>query len=221
MKKRSAKQTSADANKPGRSHKGSSREGVDLNEAIETESRFASFLSHFAGFAWIKDLEGRYVYANSSLQELEPYRRGWLGRTDAEIWPTEMAETYRTHDLQVITEGKPIETLEHYTVNGRRIVLAVSKFPILDSSGAVILVGGTSVDVTERAITQDRLREYERVVEGLDEMIAVVDSDYRYLLANRAFLEHRGAKREEVVGRFVWEVFDRNVFEQWIKGKLD
>ena len=33
-----------------------------------------------------------------------------------------------------------------------------------------------------------RLREFERVVENLEEMIVVLDRDYRYLIANRSFL---------------------------------
>jgi PAS domain S-box-containing protein len=55
-------------------------------------------------------------------------------------------------------------------------------------------------DVTERKRTEDRLREYERVVEGLEEMITVVDCDYRYAIANRTYLNYRGLKKEQVVG---------------------
>jgi K+-sensing histidine kinase KdpD len=36
---------------------------------------------------------------------------------------------------------------------------------------------------------ESRLLEFERVVEGLEEMIVVIDRDYRYLIANQAFLK--------------------------------
>jgi PAS domain-containing protein len=42
---------------------------------------------------------------------------------------------------------------------------------------------------------EERLREYEKVFESLDEMIVVVDREYRYLLANWAFLKYRGLQR--------------------------
>ncbi len=45
-----------------------------------------------------------------------------------------------------------------------------------------------------------RLKEFERAVEGLDEMMIVVDRDYRYVIANRAFLSYRSLKREDVIG---------------------
>src|SRR5205814_10605546 len=68
---------------------------------------------------------------------------------------------------------------------------------------------------------EERLREYERVVESVEEMITVVDRDYRYLVANEAFLTHRALTREQVVGRFVWEVLDKDVIEQIVKRRLD
>src|SRR5690348_17993257 len=49
----------------------------------------------------------------------------------------------------------------------------------------------------------EHLREYEKVVEGLEEMIVVVDRNYRYRIANRAFLEYRGLQREQLIGRLV------------------
>jgi PAS domain S-box-containing protein len=60
-------------------------------------------------------------------------------------------------------------------------------------------------DLTERKQTEARLREYERVVEGLEEMIVVLDREYRYVIANRAILKNREVEREELIGRSVFE----------------
>jgi PAS domain S-box-containing protein len=65
------------------------------------------------------------------------------------------------------------------------------------------------------------LREYERAVEGSGEMICVVDRDYRYLIANRQFLQMRNMTREQVVGHFAHEVLNKGVFEAVVKPKLD
>ena len=66
-----------------------------------------------------------------------------------------------------------------------------------------------------------RMQEFEKAVEGLEEMIVVVDRDYRYLIANQAFLNHRGAKREDVIGRRAPDILDPEVFENEIKPRLD
>ncbi|HEV2397606.1 MAG TPA: PAS domain S-box protein [Candidatus Sulfotelmatobacter sp.] len=69
--------------------------------------------------------------------------------------------------------------------------------------------------------SEARLREFERVVEGLDEMIVVVDQEYRYLLANQSFLDYRGMKKEEVIGRELRSVLNPAVFDSIIKPKLN
>jgi len=66
-----------------------------------------------------------------------------------------------------------------------------------------------------------RLEEFEKAMEGMEEMILVVDRDYRYVIANRAFLDYRGMKRGEVVGRRVSEILNPGVFEETVKEKMD
>jgi PAS domain S-box-containing protein len=66
-----------------------------------------------------------------------------------------------------------------------------------------------------------RFREFEAVVENLEEMIVIVDRDFRYLMANQAYLNYRGAQREEIVGHFAAEVVNPEVFEKAIKPKLN
>jgi len=78
-----------------------------------------------------------------------------------------------------------------------------------------------SRDITERKRTEERLREFERVVESLEEMIVVVNRGYKYVLANRAFLSYRGLTKEQLVGRSLAEVLNPGIFETIVKEKLD
>jgi PAS domain S-box-containing protein len=78
-----------------------------------------------------------------------------------------------------------------------------------------------ATDITERKRAEARLREYEKAVEGVEEMIAVVDLEYRYLLANQAFVDFRRMKKEQVVGHLVPEVLGQKTFEGVVKNKMD
>jgi PAS domain S-box-containing protein len=80
---------------------------------------------------------------------------------------------------------------------------------------------GVSLDITERKLAEEKLREYEKAIEGSEEMIAVVDREYRYLIANRKFLSQRNMTKEQVVGHLVPEVLNKGVFEAIVKEKLD
>jgi len=76
-------------------------------------------------------------------------------------------------------------------------------------------------DITERKRAEDRLRQYERAVEAAGGMIAVVDREYRILLANRKCATMRNMGKDEILGRFVHEVLNKGVFEAVVKPKLD
>jgi PAS domain S-box-containing protein len=78
-----------------------------------------------------------------------------------------------------------------------------------------------SREITARKRAEERLREFGRVVENLEEQIAVVDREYRYVIANRAYLSYRGMTKEQVVGRLVAEVLNPEVFDSAVKHKLD
>jgi PAS domain S-box-containing protein len=69
--------------------------------------------------------------------------------------------------------------------------------------------------------SEARLREYERTVQGLDEMIAVVDREYRYRIANHAFLKYHGLTNEELIRHPISDVLGSAAFERVVKAKLD
>jgi two-component system, cell cycle sensor histidine kinase and response regulator CckA len=105
--------------------------------------------------------------------------------------------------------------------SGEAIFLEAYASPLKDKGG--MLNGGVVAfrDVTESKRAEATLREYERVVEGLEEMILVVDREYRYVIANRAFLNFRGISVKQVIGQFAAEVVGQDVFATQVKEKMD
>ncbi|MCU1269158.1 MAG: two-component sensory box histidine kinase/response regulator [Acidobacteriaceae bacterium] len=140
-------------------------------------------------------------------------------------------QTRFTHseDLWLVEEqsvlrraGKPIH-LDHRIIrpSGEVRWVEVSGEAIFDNAGRYVRYLGVCQDITERKQAESTLREYERVVEGLDEMILVVDREYRYVIANRAFLNYRQMEKTQVIGHLVDEVVDKEVFGVLIREKMD
>src|SRR5262245_55965153 len=72
----------------------------------DSEQRFAKFMQFLPGLAWIKDLDGRYVFVNDAAERAFGKPRGELyGRTDEEIFPPETAAQFRVNDRKVLATG--------------------------------------------------------------------------------------------------------------------
>jgi PAS domain S-box-containing protein len=79
----------------------------------------------------------------------------------------------------------------------------------------------SSDDAQVAASITDSFREFEAVLERLEEMIVMVDRDCRYVMANQAYLNYRGAQREQIVGHLASDILSSELFEKAIRPKLD
>jgi PAS domain S-box-containing protein len=153
------------------------------DEALRgSEERFARFMRHVPGPAWIKDSQGRYIYANDDAQRAFGVTPEVLyGRTDEEVFPPETAAEFRGHDRRVLETGtgiRVLETLEHE--DGTVHQSLVSKFPIPSPDGADVLVGGMAIDITDRLEMEAALKEADR---RKDEFLATLAHELRNPLA--------------------------------------
>ena len=111
--------------------------------------------------------------------------------------------------------------LEIIRPDGSRRWLATRGQPLHDAKGEVIAFRGTAQDITQRKFAEIHLHEYAEAVEGADEMIAVIDRDFRYVIANRALLHQRQMTREQMVGHQISEVVGQPFFESIAKPRLE
>src|SRR5450432_545475 len=169
----------------------------------QSERRFATFMDNLPGFAWMKDLEGRYTFANARLVELEPYRAVWLSKTDAELWPADIADAHRANDEAVIATRAPLQTVEPYLRAGEVCHALVSRFPIFDPSGDVAMLGGASIDITERLKAERAHAELAAIVESSNDAIIGKTLDGMIDSWNAAAERIYGYSASEVIGRSI------------------
>jgi PAS domain S-box-containing protein len=166
--------------------------------------------------------DGRIVRVNREFPRIFGYtQQEALGRRLAEIIAPEESLAAFHSDQELLAQGFRVDTERAcQRKDGRRLFVAMVGVPAFLPHGKIAVYAIYS-DITERKRSEERLREYEKVVEGVQDMIVVVDRDYRYVLANRAFLSYRGVEREAVIGRLVPEVLNPGVFENVVQAKLD
>ena len=170
------------------------RQATDLierrlgDEALRaSEQRFARFMQHLPGLAWLKNMEGRYVYANAAAEKAFGVSgQDLYGKRDEDIFPPYIASEFKKNDeLALLDENgiQVVETLEqenkvlHYSL--------VSKFPVPGPDGRPALIGGTALDITERIHmeealqsarehaeqTADRIKRLQKVTASLSDVL--------------------------------------------------
>jgi PAS domain S-box-containing protein len=154
----------------------------------QSEQRFGRFMQQLPGLAWIKDLAGRYVYANdAALRIFGCTREELYGKTDADVFPPATAGQFEQHDRQALTSEtgvQVIETLQH--PDGIVHQSVVSKFPILGPEGSPAFVGGMAIDITDRLRAEKVLAESEerfrQLAENINEVFWMTDPQTTELL---------------------------------------
>ncbi len=172
----------------------------------KSEERFSRFMVHLPGLAWIKDTSGRYVYANAAvLTAFGTTREKLYGRTDAEIFPLEVAARFRENDGRALAEHTRVQAIETLTHDdGVAHHSIVSKFPISGPDGATELVGGIAIDITDRLRAEQALRESEEKFRILSDtapaLIWFNDQNGACRYVNQRYLDFCGMKLDEIQG---------------------
>ena len=138
-------------------------ESKQAEEALlESEQRLGAILGNSPSMVFLKDLDGRYLYANKVFSDqlhLDP--QGLVGKTDADLFEPDQARRFRWHDQQVVQSGMAC-TFEEMALHadGPHTGIAV-KFPLKDSAGRVYATGGVVTDISERKRAEISLQESE------------------------------------------------------------
>jgi PAS domain S-box-containing protein len=140
---------------------------LDVSARVEAEAdrgaaekRFRTFMDNSPVIAFIKDPEGRYIYGNKAFQEtIKLKRQDWLGRTDEELFPGNLALPFREKDGEALQEAAPLQVIETIQdPDGGIRYWALFRFPLENQNGARCL-GAVGLDITERRRLQTEILE--------------------------------------------------------------
>src|SRR5579863_901453 len=109
----------------------------------QTQQQFALFMRHLPGAAWIKDVQGRYMYANETAERIFCRTLAELhNKTDDEIFPLETAREFKANDQIALQSGQRHQAVETLKQEDGLHFSIVNKFPIFGADGSPVMVGG-------------------------------------------------------------------------------
>jgi two-component system cell cycle sensor histidine kinase/response regulator CckA len=136
----------------------------DLKQAEQklqaSERLFTAFMEHLPSVAAIRDLEGRYLFANAAWEQAFQKRgKEWRGKTSEELWPPEVAAKFKEQDRLVIKSGEALQTLGSWHHCDGLHQWISHRFPIVDQDGHTVMIGINAIDVTDPLKTKERLEQ--------------------------------------------------------------
>lgn len=176
--------------------------------ALQTQVNFMyTLIDTIPTPVFYKDRDCRYLGCNRAFEEYIGFSHDELiGKTPHDLWPAELADTYRRQDLAMLEHpGLQIyETPVKHADGGLREVI-FNKATFTDSNGAVAGLVGVILDITERKAAEEETRNaYQQlhdIVEFLPDATFVIDNEKKVIAWNRAIEKMTGLTKEEVIGK--------------------
>lgn len=149
-----------------------------------------------SGKLWLVNREWQRVFALSDVEA--------IGKTDYEIFPDKIAQTFATNDRSVIHGKQPLTFEEKvYHQDGRLRDYLSFKFPVLDNLGRVTSIVGIAKDITEDKQIKSALKISESRFVSTFEQAAVglahVSPNGRWLRVNQKLCEIVGYSKQELL----------------------
>ena len=134
-----------------------------------SERKLNDILDNVEACVYIKDLDGRYAYANRKICELwrTPIDK-LLGLGDEHFFDPATTAAIRKNDWRVLVDGETIQTEETNTLSetGQTAVYWSTKLPLREPDGRIRALLGISTDITQSKATETALRETNALLEA-------------------------------------------------------
>jgi PAS domain S-box-containing protein len=166
-------------------------------ELRQREGYQRALLNNFPFLIWLKDKDCRFLAVNQGFAEACGYASEdlLLGKSDFDIWPEELAKSYRADDKLVMASGKAKTIEELVEVNGELVWFETYKSPVI-VEGEIIGTVGFSRDITERKAAEIAIAESKnlllRIIDTVPMRVFWKDCDLNYLGCNMAFAKDAG-----------------------------
>ncbi len=131
-------------------------------ELLENEKKLSLILNSVDACIYLKDRDGRYLFANQCMCELTA-THSWelVGRSDDELFDTRSTALMAANDRRVLDRGETVRAEEDVvTRKGQTAATMFSvKMPLHDKAGVIYALCGISTDITKRKALEDEVRQ--------------------------------------------------------------
>ena len=156
---------------------------VDVTERIlaqraqeESQQLLRGIVENAPSLVFVKDEASRYLLVNEPFERFVGKNRAeLLGKSDVEIFPSELAAGYMESDAAVYRSGASVVREDVYALGDRAFTFVTTKFPVRSVEDKPIAVCSIAIDITEQKEAEARARQLQ------EEMLALQEATVRAL----------------------------------------
>ncbi|MCK4779863.1 MAG: PAS domain S-box protein, partial [Candidatus Lokiarchaeota archaeon] len=178
-------------------------------------SELETIIELIPGMIFVKDKDDVITRVNQSFADaFELNKEEMLGKTTFDLFPKNKATVLRNDDLDILNSGKPKFNIEE-TVDfpSGKISTITTKVPYYNENEEIDGITGLAVDITERKINEQKLRESEDKYKNLFEQcplaMLLINFDGTIEDCNTPLETLFGYNKQEILGQHFLKI---NVF---------
>ena len=136
---------------------------------------YTNILDKMPGSVYCVGKDGKYLWGNDNVIKMLGYKRkeDIIGKTYKDFasklqWPEKVYKHFEKEDKYVIETGRPIinqEEAPFFDAYGNRWCQLTNKIPIHDEEGNFQLILGVSLDISDRIVLEEKLKEKNQELE--------------------------------------------------------
>ncbi|MEI6900809.1 MAG: PAS domain S-box protein, partial [Bacteroidota bacterium] len=139
-------------------------ERKNVEQALrESEARFSLFMDHLPALVFIKDNESRMIFANNAIDTALGASK-WIGKSLFEFFDIETAGRIIDDDKKTLQYGYQKIEESFFTKDGTIHQYETQKF-IIPVENQKPMLGGIAIDITERKLVEQQLKEARNLAE--------------------------------------------------------
>ncbi|MES3008668.1 MAG: EAL domain-containing protein [Pseudomonadota bacterium] len=169
----------------------------------ESEQRISTIMEKVSACIYLKDMDGRYLFANKPVLDL------WgttldqvVGADDSKFFDEATVRAIRENDRLVYEKGETVQKEETnmVTSSGAVVTYWSVKLPLRRADGTIYALCGISTDISQRKHYENTLRLHAQVFEASRDGIMITDANNVVISVNHAYTKITGYTEEELRG---------------------